>query len=230
MTINVAEEITLTDLNLGLNITAGPRRHQVVVNLISPQGTNVAVVTGLISESFENFDMLLDSEGAGAIQDGTNDQVSVPYYDRIAIPSNSLAAFNGENAMGTWTISICDNAIAGTNFGGTLNRAKLFMQGSVPCNTGSTFLNADYTINDGGTVNTCSGIFADSGNTNSNYGDGENHTMTFCSDQNNRISFTFEHFNTEAGNDILSIYDGNTTGATLIGAYSGFGQANSPGL
>ena len=54
--------------------------------------------------------------------------------------------------------------------------------------------------------------------------------MTFCSDDEYHISFTFEHFNTEAGNDELSIYDGSSTGADLMGTYSGFGKSNSPGV
>ena len=81
-----------------------------------------------------------------------------------------------------------------------------------------------------GTINTCSGVFADAGDTNGDYTDSENYSMTFCSDENNQISFTFEHFNTEAGSDILTIYDGADNSATQIGAYSGFGPANSPGV
>jgi len=56
---------------------------------------------------------------------------------------------------------------------------------------------ADYTIDAGGTINTCTGTFADSGDGGADYADGETQSMTFCSDIGNQISFTFEHFNTE---------------------------------
>lgn len=88
---------------------------------------------------------------------------------------------------------------------------------------------ADYTIDDGGTQSVCSGTFTDSGDTNGDYSDGENHTMTFCSADNNQISFTFENFNVATG-DALEIFDGTSTGASSLGSFSGFGQANSPGV
>ena len=103
-------------------------------------------------------------------------------------------------------------------------------EASISCLGGgpsTNFPDADYTIDEGGTENTCEGVFADSGDTNGDYGDGETHTMTFCSDENNHISFTFEHFNTEASNDVLTIYDGSTTGSPSLGSYSG---TNSPGV
>ncbi len=114
-------------------------------------------------------------------------------------------------------------------FGGTSTHPKntvatVVIAGDPGCVT------ADYTMDTGGTVNTCGGIFADDGNLGGNYGDNATQTMTFCSPLNNHISFTFEHFNTQAGSDILNIYDGNSTGSPLIGAYSGFGVANSPGV
>ncbi len=90
---------------------------------------------------------------------------------------------------------------------------------------------ADYLIDveDGEIVETCSGIFSDSGDTNSDYGDDEDYTVTFCSDEDNQISFTFEHFGLDSG-DELEIYDGEDTGASLLGTFSGVGEANSPGV
>lgn len=90
---------------------------------------------------------------------------------------------------------------------------------------------ADYTLDDqdGETIQTCSGIFTDSGDTNGDYGDDEDFTITFCSDEDNQISFTFEHFGLDSG-DELEIYDGEDTGASLLGTFSGVGEANSPGV
>lgn len=90
---------------------------------------------------------------------------------------------------------------------------------------------ADYTIEtlDGQTTNTCTGLFTDSGDTNGDYGDGETYSTTFCSDSDNQISFTFEHFNVASG-DALEIFDGENTGATSLGSFSGVGESNSPGV
>ena len=116
------------------------------------------------------------------------------------------------------------------NAGGDFGIDNLQVEYDCSSGAGTTFPDATYTIDEGGSINTCTGTFADSGDSNGDYGDSESHTMTFCSDQNNQISFTFEHFNTEPSNDVLSIYDGNSTGAPLIGSYSGTGSANSPGV
>jgi len=117
--------------------------------------------------------------------------------------------------------------INGASTGGELGIDNLDI--SYDCNT-NTGPSADYTIDAGGTINTCAGTFADSGNGSADYGDSETQSMTFCSDIGNQISFTFEHFNTEAGADILTIYDGADNTATSLGSFSGFGSANSPGV
>ncbi len=149
----------------------------------------------------------------------------------------------GLSNLGVLTMDLLPYASANTTISigvseGTNNPGVYFYLDDFTVNVTATCTNtgenlpADYLIStlDGQTTNTCTGVFADSGDTNANYSDNESFTTTFCSDLNNHISFTFNHFNTEAGSDILNIYDGNTTGATLIGAYSGFGSANSPGI
>ena len=83
------------------------------------------------------------------------------------------------------------------------------------------FSQSIYNINayDGQTVNTCSGFFYDSGGSVSDYGNGENKTVTFCSNSGNSIQFNFTTFATAPG-DILRVYDGPDTSSPLIGAYS----------
>lgn len=71
-----------------------------------------------------------------------------------------------------------------------------------------------------GTVNTCSGTFYDPGGT-GNYTNNLNVTQTFCSNASNCIRVTFTSFNTQAGNDILTIYDGPNTTSPVIGTFSG---------
>jgi len=69
-------------------------------------------------------------------------------------------------------------------------------------------------------VNTCSGRFYDSGGSTSNYGNNQNFTKTFCSDNGDHIRFDFTSFNIQNTWDILRVYDGPNTSATLIGTYS----------
>jgi PKD-like domain/Ig-like domain CHU_C associated/Pregnancy-associated plasma protein-A/Secretion system C-terminal sorting domain/CUB domain len=75
-------------------------------------------------------------------------------------------------------------------------------------------------------VTTCSGTFYDAGG-NSNYAFNESFVKTFTpATTGQMLRFTFTAFSTEPGWDVLKIYDGATTAATLIGQYSG---TTSPG-
>lgn len=53
----------------------------------------------------------------------------------------------------------------------------------------------------------------------SNYGNGENCYWTLTSDE--RISLSFEAFNTEASYDYVRVYDGSSSSASLLGAFHG---------
>lgn len=102
---------------------------------------------------------------------------------------------------------------------------------NISCTSPPPTGDADYTIDalDGQTTSTCTGTFADSGNTEEEYGNSESYSTTFCSDSDNQISFTFEHFNIASG-DALEIFDGMNTGSSSLGSFSGVGEANSPGV
>jgi len=82
-----------------------------------------------------------------------------------------------------------------------------------------------------GLIETCSGLFYDSGGWEEYYGDGENSTLTFIpAISDGKISVDFEEFNLEyyynCSSDWLKIYDGPTTNYALIGTYC---STNSPG-
>ena len=77
------------------------------------------------------------------------------------------------------------------------------------------------------TIETCSALFYDNGGPNGNYGNNLNQTMTFMPGTTGGIlEAVFSEFNVENTYDILYIYDGSSTNATLIGQYTG---SNSPG-
>ena len=78
------------------------------------------------------------------------------------------------------------------------------------------------------TTTTCFADFFDGGGAFGSYSNNENRVHTFCpSSPGGQIRADFGSFNTEAGVDLLRIYNGSTTAAPLIGTYSG---TNSPGL
>jgi hypothetical protein len=69
----------------------------------------------------------------------------------------------------------------------------------------------------------CNGlVFADTGGTSSNYADMETVVRTIVPNvPNNNIVLTFSEFNFEQDYDFLSVYNGNTTAATLLGKFTG---------
>lgn len=73
----------------------------------------------------------------------------------------------------------------------------------------------------GGSVSTCSGTFYDRGGSGGNYTNSQNITTTFCSNSGNCLRVVFTAFSTESGYDYLYVYDGPSTGSTLLGTYSG---------
>lgn len=79
-------------------------------------------------------------------------------------------------------------------------------------------------MTDGGNVTTCSDTFFDPGGL-SNYSNNQDVTYTICPDTaDTYLNVNFSSFEIVSG-DILYVYDGNSTGATLIGQYD---SANVP--
>ncbi len=76
-----------------------------------------------------------------------------------------------------------------------------------------------------GSATSCSGVIEDSGGPSLEYSDNENITFTICPDiPGNVIYLTWFVFDlsTQGNNDDnLTIYDGDNTGATLLGSYTG---------
>ena len=78
-----------------------------------------------------------------------------------------------------------------------------------------------------GTIETCNALFYDNGGPNSNYSNNRDYVLTIRpAVGGNMIQVNFVEFNTEPDFDFLYIFDGSSTGATLIGQYDG---SNSPG-
>ncbi len=105
-------------------------RSDLRINLISPAGTSVTVVTWTGNvQSGDNVNDRFDDEAAAALTTHnatvTDPLIPVPPpYSHSFKPSSLLSVFDGQNALGTWTMTICD--AVGSDLG-TFNRADLFI-------------------------------------------------------------------------------------------------------
>lgn len=69
--------------------------------------------------------------------------------------------------------------------------------------------------------------FTDTGGSGGNYGNNENYTVTIVpSNSTQCIAYSFSSFNTNSSNDVLTLYNGGTTSAPLIGSF--FNTSNPP--
>ncbi|MBQ1731172.1 MAG: hypothetical protein II037_03085 [Bacteroidales bacterium] len=74
----------------------------------------------------------------------------------------------------------------------------------------------------GSTITTCNATLYDSGGPNGQYSDGENFTITFCGTANAPIIVEVVALRTESASfDYLKLYDGPTTGGTLMATLGG---------
>lgn len=159
------------------------------------------------------------TSGTLTISDGAATQTfSAPFTSPQAYTLTGLAPGSGSHTV-TATFSATSTCTNTANY-------------TAPA---SCLMGAEYVLGaTAATVNTCSGTFADGGDVFANYGNSMDQTVTFCSTagSNDQVTATFLNFNTEAGNDLLYIYDGpNTSSPQVPGSpFSGVGQANSPGV
>lgn len=135
-TFTVADNFTVDDLNVGINVSHS-YRGDVRVQLTSPGGTTVTLINQYNGPS-DNYDLMLDDESGGSIDAGGDNNTGSPIYDadRSASPDNALSAFDGENASGTWTVAFC-NVDQGSSGGRTLtfNSARLLFDGTAVATT-----------------------------------------------------------------------------------------------
>ena len=126
-TFNITDDIVISDVNLGINISHATRG-QLKVTLQAPGDATATTIVNTSTDSHDNYDVLIDDSSGNPINDNDNDLVASPYYDRTAGPSTngSLDSFNGVRALGTWTVFICDNT---TNTTGAVNLVRLDLSG-----------------------------------------------------------------------------------------------------
>src|SRR5690606_11600865 len=121
VTMNVTENVSITDLDVNLNIShtwVG----DVIVSIQSPAGTTAVIIDrpGRTTTGFgcsgDNIIAILDDEAASAVENEC--AASVPTINGSFTPSNPLSIFDGESTLGVWQLTVSDNVGADT---GTLN-------------------------------------------------------------------------------------------------------------
>ena len=117
-TITSSIEINENGPILDVNVLGIKGSHDWISDLTfvleSPEGTSVVLISTACGNDL-NFDINFDSQSTGVIP--------CPYTDGGTYPPlNSLNAFNGENAEGTWTLSVIDE---GSGDGGSLDNWEL---------------------------------------------------------------------------------------------------------
>ena len=127
-TFTIDEDILVTDVNLGLNITHA-RRGQIRVTLKSPTDSSPTTIIANSSDTYANYDVWVDDSSTNPLNNNRSDNVAAPFFDRIVSPNpdGSLDSFNGKPAFGEWTVFICDNTRGTT---GSVNQVELEVIGT----------------------------------------------------------------------------------------------------
>jgi len=135
-TINVTNVGVLSDVNVTDLVGTHTWMADLTFTLTSPQGTTITIMSSSCGSS-DDFNISLDDEAApGAWPCGPAGQGGT--YQ----PSQALSAFDGENANGTWTLSITDgaNADGGQLNGWGLTFETLTTPATNPCGAGSDLI------------------------------------------------------------------------------------------
>lgn len=109
-TLTITRSLKIADLDVRLQIDH-PWTEDLVVTLTSPSGTRVVLLDAVGGSRDDFRNTVLDDEASTGIRLGT-----APFTGAF-VPESPLAAFDSENARGTWRLTV-DDVIAGDS--GTL--------------------------------------------------------------------------------------------------------------
>lgn len=117
----------VNDVNIGILLTH-TYRSDLRITLTSPNLTTVNIMLNTAGDG-DNLNDLFDDEAASAIAAhdaaATDAQTPAPPpYSHSFRPSAALTAFDGQNAVGTWRLSICDSVAQDV---GNFTRADLYL-------------------------------------------------------------------------------------------------------
>ena len=171
------------------------------------------------------------NETVTILPENAGDKLSVKFGECSIADGDVLYAYDGSSTSDPLIASI-----TGTNYGTVKSSAGngaltfKFVSNASTNSEGwyasifvATSSSEDVTMMANGTFTVRTpGRFYDSGGPQADYMNDQN-TITTIKPVNSsdKLSVTFHNFSTQAGNDILSVYDGDDIGAPLIGSYDG---------
>lgn len=124
----VGSNFTISDVDIGI-LATHTFRGDLQITLQSPSGTRVQIVNGDVNAfDGDNFNVRLNDGGTQLVNTdaaGGSHTTTAPPYQNNFIPNAALSAFNGQNALGTWRLEICD-LFPGFD-DGTFTRADLYL-------------------------------------------------------------------------------------------------------
>jgi uncharacterized repeat protein (TIGR01451 family) len=123
-TFNVSTSYTVADVDIGV-LLSHTYRSDLRVTIRSPAGTIVQLLTNT-GGSADNLNILFNDEAAAAISTHTTVDTTgpAPPYQRTFKPQTLLSAFDGQNALGTWQLEVCDTVAQDS---GTFTRSDLYI-------------------------------------------------------------------------------------------------------
>ena len=130
-TINVPESFIIDDLDFEL-VAEHSYRTDTNLTIISPNNTSAALLTGTFTTNWVNYVVRFDDEAPVIVDTGAHgvDQVITGPIVSVQSEGDPLSVFDGENAQGDWTITVCDVFL--TEDDGSLNRIELFFTPAPP--------------------------------------------------------------------------------------------------
>jgi uncharacterized repeat protein (TIGR01451 family) len=111
-TINVPTSYLVSDVDIGILISHIYRGD---LRIILTHGATSVILFNRTGGGADNLNVTFDDEATGGLiaLHNTTDPLT-PIYNSTKIPAAALSAFDGQDAIGAWTLSICDGAVTDT--------------------------------------------------------------------------------------------------------------------
>jgi subtilisin-like proprotein convertase family protein len=136
MTFNVASNVLITDVNIGVKATAD-WRGDLIIKVVSPQGTEITIMNSVGNDWFD-LDALFDDSGSATGLNASDHTVDGTYDETVQVQgalTDALSTFNGESSLGTWTLKVCDAEEFDLAY---INGFEVQVTGTVPCTQTAT--------------------------------------------------------------------------------------------